>query len=417
MSDLTQRHWSEDFVKHLRTVHFALIAVSAGVIVLACARSTSEISTAHEKLKEIMEITGPKEDAFWTDTLLASLSTEASQMIQSADIGFYGNALDVNLHDGKGEQTRVAIDRTLWRLVSRSYPGAPASYATPASLSEFKNAWDHWRDGVDLLVFKQQGADCWVRTLDDTPHFKKAICSWSSPPLPGTLRRKGEFRAATRDELISIKELSRVPGPSVWEISAKDTDDKFPYIILIPVEEKWGFIDVQTAIIEKHPSWHLHKGTFEESFKPLTGFKEYQSTDLKTAETILAAEEKRSLTSLDAFGVKFPAEAAIRWGAGAALVLIVQLYLWAHLFEFRRKLSSEDKGWNVAWVGVYETRPARILLYGSLLVLPLAGVSALGIRGLYISEFTFVSWLLLSGSSVASVILAILICTSLPRKN
>ena len=49
-------HWSKDFVEHLRTIHFTLIALCVGLIVLASFPSKTEIQVAHEQVSEILEV-------------------------------------------------------------------------------------------------------------------------------------------------------------------------------------------------------------------------------------------------------------------------------------------------------------------------------------------------------------------------
>ena len=46
-------HWSADFVEHIRTVHFALIAACIGLIGLVQFKKPLEVSTARSQLQEI----------------------------------------------------------------------------------------------------------------------------------------------------------------------------------------------------------------------------------------------------------------------------------------------------------------------------------------------------------------------------
>jgi len=45
-------HWSKDFVEHLRTVHFALVAVSVGLILLLSRSS----SPALGQIRQVIEL-------------------------------------------------------------------------------------------------------------------------------------------------------------------------------------------------------------------------------------------------------------------------------------------------------------------------------------------------------------------------
>jgi len=49
-------HWSKDFVEHLRTIHFALIVVSGGLIVLALSSQPYNTKAAYQQLEEIINL-------------------------------------------------------------------------------------------------------------------------------------------------------------------------------------------------------------------------------------------------------------------------------------------------------------------------------------------------------------------------
>lgn len=53
---MSPAHWSKDFVEHLRTVHFTLMAVCIGLLVLAFFPSQTEIQVAHDQASEILEV-------------------------------------------------------------------------------------------------------------------------------------------------------------------------------------------------------------------------------------------------------------------------------------------------------------------------------------------------------------------------
>src|ERR1700733_5478533 len=49
-------HWSRDFVEHLRTVHFALIAVSIGLILLVLSSKTYRPTIALRQIEEVIQL-------------------------------------------------------------------------------------------------------------------------------------------------------------------------------------------------------------------------------------------------------------------------------------------------------------------------------------------------------------------------
>ena len=76
------RHWSKDFVEHLRTVHFALIAVCVGAMILASARTQLEISQAHEQLNQISDTVKTWDEHL----LLASPAADETQAVSNRHI-------------------------------------------------------------------------------------------------------------------------------------------------------------------------------------------------------------------------------------------------------------------------------------------------------------------------------------------
>jgi hypothetical protein len=54
--DQVPAHWSKDFVEHLRTVHFALIAVSAGLILLVLSARKYDAIVALVQIEEIIDL-------------------------------------------------------------------------------------------------------------------------------------------------------------------------------------------------------------------------------------------------------------------------------------------------------------------------------------------------------------------------
>jgi hypothetical protein len=99
-------HWSKDFVEHLRTVHFTLIALCVGLIVLASFPSRTEIQIAHEQASEILEVTKAwKRDLLWLE----------AENIVKAQQGHVINVILTPAEDtGVGADFDVTIDGKRW---------------------------------------------------------------------------------------------------------------------------------------------------------------------------------------------------------------------------------------------------------------------------------------------------------------
>ena len=404
---MAERHWSKDFVEHLRTVRFALLAASVAAIVLASARSESEASKAHEQIKQIIDLIESWGEDHWLEQQVMhseidlqtldkfakstdGLSVQTSSGTAVLQIHFREPNWFVRL---KSEQPE-AVD-SLRRRHDLSTP-----IEKPRTVAQFRDFWNGLRSGAEVVIPQSAPlSNCLTRHSDEPPgDYKVSKCSWittgSINLLPQETRPSEITRTGKREREV-IHQISRDSDSEyAYYLSFHEKNDQRT-VVRVPIAVYSLPFDIQGSIIRKHSSWGWHKGEFPESFQELASItKEYQSISLADAEKVLASEKKRSSASLVAFGVKFPAEQAIKWGAGAILIICIQLYFWAHLFEFKKKLSAADEGWNVAWFGVYGSRPAGMILYGSIWIFPLAGVLSVGIRALVISDHNLYSIIL-----------------------
>jgi hypothetical protein len=116
-------HWSKDYVEHLRIVHFALIAISAGLVVLLL---TSKEYNAVNALVQLEEIINFKQQwnkewlrahGSFNDQKFENRTTESGDFILSADVPFI--SVDVN---GRAEIVECQIEQD-WFSVPLNSPG------------------------------------------------------------------------------------------------------------------------------------------------------------------------------------------------------------------------------------------------------------------------------------------------------
>jgi hypothetical protein len=187
--------------------------------------------------------------------------------------------------------------------------------------------------------------------------------------------------------------------------------------ILVPIRDPRKIkFDAQRALIKRSDKWALKKGlAFDDAFPELSSVgAAFEEMDILSAVRILDAESKRQGDVFEALGLKIPADAAVRYGV--LLILGVQLYLWIHLHEFGNRPEHEE-GFDVAWIGVYSSRSARVVFLLSLFVLPACAMLLLSLRGL--SSSTQHTWLPLTLcfiSNAASLTLSFLIFRTLPLR-
>src|SRR5690348_14051707 len=89
-------HWSADFVEHIRTVHFALIAACLGLIGLVQFKKPLEVSTARRQLQDIKSAVDRwNSDEILTETLQQTGVPSGMPMIMPEN-GKVRNAFRVN---------------------------------------------------------------------------------------------------------------------------------------------------------------------------------------------------------------------------------------------------------------------------------------------------------------------------------
>jgi hypothetical protein len=169
----------------------------------------------------------------------------------------------------------------------------------------------------------------------------------------------------------TITELLK-SSPGMFVLSWDRGEDK----ALLPAQISQTPLDAQPALIRTHPYWKA--GAFSSSFSELDRVTaNIQDKSFEAISSNLQEEAtKPKADSFEVFGVKFPVEKATRWGI--LLIVGIQLYLWIHLHELSPKLKEGDAGWDVAWIGVYRSRPARTLFVASTALLPVVTIAALG---------------------------------------
>jgi hypothetical protein len=107
------------------------------------------------------------------------------------------------------------------------------------------------------------------------------------------------------------------------------------------------------------------------------------------------------LDASPAFGLKFPAEAT-GWG-GFLLLISIQVYFWIHLREKSPLLTPTDPGLEVAWVGIYQSWAAQLVVFVTVVAWPAVGFLALTLRTTF-SKHVSTQWLAIRVSSVLLLI-------------
>jgi hypothetical protein len=186
--------------------------------------------------------------------------------------------------------------------------------------------------------------------------------------------------------------------------------------VLIPVLDSRTYkYDAQNLLLSHaRPQWDWLHGSFDTAFRQLDEFTtDYQGFDIDSIEPVLRAEEQRGGESFEVAGIKFPAERTPIWGA--IVVLAIQVYLWIHLRQLSPKLKPKDPGWDVAWIGVYTSLSARVVMFLTTVLLP--AVVVLGLVMHWSFSVAGINWYLLLAGFPLSVFLGVWTWLMRPQTN
>ena len=460
----TGPHWSTDYVEHIRTVHFALIAVCVALFVLSTSRAQTDVQIAHEQIRQIREFLGtPKKDGpsyigrpvhyDWLSEGVRSRVNEWTNS-ESRPYGFslrsgelkvtlVDNSLEFS-HDGatwQGQLDLLDDQNYLWDWKPRKWtddilPDPREQRSTveivrvqPETLEQFRNLWDL----TDHVFLDLPIAVSTTAFILGNGFYEDRTPFWD----PITMNDAKVAHDASPKESLGVHpvlHLQEYSQEQIRHLLVKDPafgsklslsgsvypveHDRDLLAVRIPISHYVSIsYDAQSVLISHaKKEWDWKHGQFDYSFRQLSAItKEYPTINIATCEQILTSEEKRGGESFEALGIKFPAENTTRWGI---LVIIgIQIYFWIHLRELKPKLRRNDPGWDVAWIGVYTSKYSKVAMFVLTCLLPLAAALALGIRGLQISSFAKTNWALLVFGSAATLILGILAWMRLPSMD
>jgi hypothetical protein len=449
-NQLSGPHWSKDYVEHLRTVYFSLIALSVAAVVLAFSPNPSEITEARKQLKAIADITDSK---LWHATWLQEAAEQALakylgerrkvklslNLISHFEEPSDANAMALASPHGRrlyrfrfAEPNWIVDGAILGYLNDVNHGnGAMPSAATlshippPKRLVDFKNLWNvlnekHTIEVPTRLTMPAYSIDQTQETNPGekfVPHVTEVTVQWTKEEDDSKLSSPSvaniNLQHLSETERNYLHFNSDVPASECY----LDNKNEFPEALLIMpfVHTDVGF-DAQLGLIQNSVGGKPVHGSFEHSFYELDRItRNYQVLSLSELDPILESEQNRSGASFEAFGVKFPAQATTRWGI--IVILAVQLYFWIHLHELARKLLPTDPGWEVAFIGMYRSRSSQILYSISALRLPVCAVLALGIQGVLLSKkYHWAYWILLMSGVLTSLALAVAAWNNSPKR-
>lgn len=354
------RGWSKEIAEHLRNVHLTLIAVSAGLVLVALSEKPYDPTTALRELEEIQVLQKEWSPQFLHDSL-------ASVDVTSKNPGEKTFAL---LSSTSLFAFPCWIGHAIYNCkpVKAWFSGmSPTSNATlfPKTVAEFSRFWDslankepQWvafaavvGEGTTISYGKERERSIRVFGLPP-PEYLQAKASAEIPLWPRRLGDQFVFWDAPPSQIVTH--------------------------VSIPIVHVKKYIVDQTALARLFPDWQ--PGAFETSFKDLArasqGSEQLEFDDVRKR---LEEESSHGSDVFEVFGLKIPS--AQLTVCGILLVLCIQFYLFAHLRELSTKLNQNDSAWGVAWIAMFPSIWCRYATWATLVALPILAISLLSWHG------------------------------------
>lgn len=397
------QHWSKDYVEHLRSVHFALLTVAVGLILLLTSK-TYDPRAAAEQMDIVV-----KHDALWRlngvfketaesgeDTLLMPHEGEAVSLATGSFLATTSTTNQTVRFQLKGPALYICLEH---RYESYEVP------QSPHTLNAFQETWDGLEGGpfdvdsitsltrigkvnwigppsqptTDDIVLRQSDRES-GDTLTIVGNDDKAIIAAPNKGLRSVeLSLEGRCGDTSKDgepQLIGFSGFLRfafgVAAVRRARLLQPESYSDPEYTVVRPSEY---------ADRTKFPGERLSITLFSEKFRDLAeAGKGRMNEDFTTLAPEIRSESNKGDEAFDAFGIKFPSEQVTRWGI---IVLIgVQLYFLMYLRRLSNKLEKDYPAWDVPWMAMDQSRLARAMLFASVLCLPIYAAFLVAVRAM-----------------------------------
>lgn len=379
-------HWSVDFVEHVRTVHFALVTVSVALIILVSGSSHTRYSRALTQAQQIMALSDR-----WTDVqnVLYFAAVRARNT-------FPLKPYILEISDPRVDRRRIVEIHVTPDALNQYQPWKFSSnikmQGPPQTLAAFRIWWTALHSGqasarvpyfqdsgpVTCTAQNAQGGESeseyrWVFEKETNDFTRLLPCKIAGSRAPNTISASAvnvgtPFSDDTpyvvaKANRIWTYDLSGMPLTSNVHLAL---NVKF---VTVPIDES------RLRLI--YEDWSVGQPYFV-AFEELAEVsKDIDDIDIKGVPTRLLDMRPKD-QDLEVFGLKIPAIGIALWGM--VLILATQFYFWLHLHELNRKIDPSSPGWDVAWVGVYQSLSSKVVMVASACMLPVISLGILARR-------------------------------------
>jgi hypothetical protein len=370
-------HWSKDFVEHLRTVHFTLIAIAVGLTVLVLSSKQYNAVNALVQIEEILDL-----ERQWSPAWMEQFGDSQKQSAALKDIGnFLVEQSGVYWSDPGFEGVIHGI---------KQWHASPNDIAVKCKFP--KENW--YQSGLDWSPTK------FPETLTDFKAWWGSLGQSYIIYLPDSIANSGVVENVITEA--SVAEFSttiegRTPRLELQlsldpkELSdSTDEDGKqqsFSYVALVG-NDRGQMLKISILALKRyevtrdtisHHFHNLHAGEFQDTFADLARASDAMSDlPLQDIKEFIHDEASKGPEIFEVFGMKFPAGQVTLWGI--ILLLSIELYFFTYLRQLAGKLNPDDPGWDVPWIGMDGSTLARAILFVTVVPLPVAALTLLAVR-------------------------------------
>jgi hypothetical protein len=376
-------HWSKDFVEHLRTVHFALVTVSVGLIIIlsqkaydarAAVLQMSEVKKIVKALRgenrqgidyDLSERNDPlsiggssQETAFLLSGDTTWFSAESAESpktkytfhIEQPDsyvCNIGGMKAAALMYPSTSNQSEVWLRSAIYTHLTPEM--------LPSTIGEFATWWDTLIEGPFDL-------DSIRRIAEEGGAYRS-----SSPSNWKPLRITGAATPTANGIDLSPGFLCEEDPKSLVTLRGTQNDFEFQFNVVGINRLEFTQQSLRAPLENRTLKWEPRP--FSRAFPDLARATLDNLDDpIESLAARLSDGAAKGSEAFEAFGIKFPGDQVARWGI---VVLIgVQLYLLLYLRRLSGKLKPEDPGWDVPWMAMDQSLFARIMFFVSLVVLP-----------------------------------------------
>jgi len=382
-------HWSKDFVEHLRTVHFTLIAVCVGLI-LILSRSNSPALSQIRQIVELKKEWPPRELAF----VLQAKDNSNEVRVDIPGYGFDKELGGIIVQNADWKQRRN-FSVTFTKPGSKDVSVVHFTFEVPAwcPAASAGQGLQEWNSLIQFPGTLTQFRSWWRTLAKQHPfYFSESVYhegivffGLMRKPVPARLSEdfspEADFsQAKSSDLVLQFVREDAIPGAEFF-LAAEDKDSWHGSAYAFPLALYGkGSLDQDTILdVVNDRGWKWVKGTYERSFAALAQETSgLEAEDLEQVEKVVAERLATKSEEFEAFGMKFPIAQVTVWGT--VILLGVQLYFFLYLKQLSGKLGPNDPGWDIPWICLDQSLLARMIFFTTVILLPLAAMLLIAFR-------------------------------------